>query len=153
MKPAYFILFLLVFIGQLKAQDTLRLTLDEAVALARRQSPQAVAARHQYRASYWNWRSFKADYLPSLTFSSNSRLNRSISPVTMPDGSDSFVQRNQLLNDGVLTVNQNIAPLGGSIYVQTGLQRLDIFSDNQNFLSIHSRGGGVRAESFRVQLP
>ncbi len=131
MKPAYFILFLLVFIGQLKAQDTLRLTLDEAVALARRQSPQAVAARHQYRASYWNWRSFKADYLPSLTFSSNSRLNRSISPVTMPDGSDSFVQRNQLLNDGVLTVNQNIAPLGGSIYVQTGLQRLDIFSDNQ----------------------
>ena len=131
MKPAYFLFFFSVFIGQLKAQDTLRLTLDEAVALARQQSPQAVAARHQYRASYWNWRSFKADYLPSLTFSSNSRLNRSISPVTMPDGSDSFVQRNQLLNDGVLTVNQNIAPLGGSIYVQTGLQRLDIFSDNQ----------------------
>ncbi len=131
MKSAYFILFLSVFIGQLKAQNTLRLTLDEAVALARRQSPQAVAARHQYRAAYWNWRSFKADYLPSLTFSSNSQLNRSISAVTMPDGSDSFVQRNQLLNDGVLTVNQNIAPLGGSIYMQTGLQRLDVFSDNQ----------------------
>ena len=131
MKPAYFILFLSVFIGQLHAQDTLRLTLDEAVALARGQSPQAVAARHQYRASYWNWRLFKADYLPSLTFSSNSQLNRSISSVTLPDGSDSFVQRNQLFNNGVLTVNQNIAPLGGSIYMQTGLQRLDIFSDNQ----------------------
>lgn len=127
---AYFSFFFLM-IGQLKAQDTLRLTLDEAVALARQQSPQAVAARHQFRASYWNWRSFKADYLPSLTFTSNSQLNRSISPVTMPDGSDNFVQRNQLLNDGRLTVNQNIAPLGGSLYVQTGLQRLDIFSDNQ----------------------
>ena len=115
----------------LNAQDTLRLTLDEAVALAHRQSPQAVAARHQYRASYWNWRSFKADYLPSLTFTSNSSLNRSISPVTMPDGSDSFVQRNQLLNDGMLTVNQNISLLGGSVYMQTGLQRLDIFSDNK----------------------
>lgn len=113
------------------AQDTLRLTLDEAVALARRQSPQAVAARHQYRASYWNWRSFKADYLPSLSFTSYSSLNRSISPVTMPDGSDSFVQRNQLSNDGMLTVNQNIALLGGSVYMQTGLQRLDVFSDNQ----------------------
>lgn len=115
----------------LNAQDTLRLTLDEAIELARRQSPQAVAARHQYRASYWNWRSFKADYLPSLTYSSNTSLNRSISPVTLPDGSDIFVQRNQLLNNGVITLNQNIAPLGGSVYVQTGLQRLDIFSDKQ----------------------
>ena len=131
MRSICIVIFLSFFIGQLKAQDTLRLTLDEAVALARQQSPQAVAARHQYRASYWSWRSFKADYLPSLTFSSDSRLNRSISPVTMPDGSDNFVQRNQWLNNGMLTVNQNIAPLGGSLYVQSGLQRLDIFSDNQ----------------------
>lgn len=131
MKSIYFIILLFFFLGQLNAQDTLRLTLDEAVALARKQSPQAVAARHQMRASYWNWRSFKADYLPSLTFTSNSQLNRSIGPVTMPDGSDSFVKRNQLLNEGMLTVNQNIAPLGGSVYMQTGLQRLDIFSDNQ----------------------
>lgn len=127
----FFIFLFWIPIGMLNAQDTLRLTLDEAVALARRQSPQAVAARHQYRASYWNWRSFKADYLPSLTFTSNSSLNRSISPVTMPDGSDSFVQRNQLLNDGMFTVNQNISLLGGSVYMQTGLQRLDIFSDNK----------------------
>ncbi len=112
-------------------QDTLRLTLDEAVALARRQSPQSVAARHQYRASYWNWRSFKADYLPSLSFTSYSELNRSIRTVTRPDGSDSFVPRDQLSNDGMLTVNQNIALLGGSVYMQTGLQRLDVFSDNQ----------------------
>ncbi|MDD5345938.1 MAG: TolC family protein, partial [Proteiniphilum sp.] len=62
----YILLFILYSIctGQLIAQDSLRLTLDEAVALARAQSPQAVAARHQYRAAYWNWRTFKADYLP-----------------------------------------------------------------------------------------
>ena len=131
MKQAYFIILILFTLGQLKAQDTLHLTLDEAVALAREQSPQAVAARHQYRAAHWNWRSFKADYLPSLTFSSNSQLNRSISPITLPDGTDSFVQRNQLLNDGAMTINQNISLLGGSVFVQSGLQRLDIFSDNQ----------------------
>lgn len=113
------------------AQDTLRLTLDEVVLLAREQSPQSIAARHQHRAAYWNWRSFKSDYLPSLTFSSNSQLNRSISPVTRPDGTDSFVQRNQLLNDGALTIHQNIALLGGSLFLQSGLQRLDVFSDNQ----------------------
>ncbi len=131
MKQIIVILSLFAFGHLAAAQDTLRLTLDEAVALARKQSPQAVAARHQYRAAYWNWRSFKADYLPSLTFSSNSQLNRSISPVTLPDGTDSFVHRNQLLNDGSMTINQNIALLGGSVFVQSGLQRLDIFSENQ----------------------
>ena len=132
MKHTCLLFFTLISLGQLNAQDTLRLTLNEAVALARAQSPQAVAAHHQYRAAYWNWRAFRADYLPSLIFSSNSQLNRSISSVTLPDGSDSFVQRNQLLNDGVLTINQNIAPLGGSLFVQSGLQRLDIFSEKQH---------------------
>ena len=45
MRSICIVIFLSFFIGQLKAQDTLRLTLDEAVALARQQSPQAVAAR------------------------------------------------------------------------------------------------------------
>jgi hypothetical protein len=123
--------FFFLLIGQSIAQDTLRLTLDEAVTLAREQSPQVVAARHQYRASYWNWRSHKANYLPSLTFNTYSSLNRSISSVTMPDGSDNFVHRNQLLNDGAITINQNIPLLGGSIYMRAGLQRLDLFSDNK----------------------
>ncbi len=131
MKQQLIFVLLLFAAGQLKAQDTLRLTLDEAIVLARDQSPQAVAARHQYRASYWNWRSHKADYLPSLSLNTYSSLNRSISPVTMPDGSDSFVHRNQLLNDGNLTINQNVSLLGGSVFVQTGLQRLDIFTDNK----------------------
>ncbi|HBG56557.1 MULTISPECIES: TolC family protein [unclassified Proteiniphilum] len=130
MKHTIVLFFISFFVGQSIAQDTLRLSLDEAVALAREQSPQAVAARHQYRASYWNWRSHKANYLPSLTFNSYSTLNRSISSVTLPDGSDSFVHRNQLLNDGALTINQNIPLLGGSIYMKTGLQRLNIFTDN-----------------------
>lgn len=126
----FFILFSL-FTGQLTAQDSLRLTLDEAVTLAREQSPQAVAARHQYRAAYWNWRTFKADYLPSLSFNSYSSLNRSISPVTLPDGTDSFLHRNQLLNEGSLTINQNIALLGGSLFLETGVQRLDLFTDKR----------------------
>lgn len=136
MKVIIFLFLLTMSQQLLLAQDTLRFTLIEVIDLARKQSPQAVAARHQYRASYWNWRSFKADYFPSLSFTSNSSLNRTISPVTMPDGSDSFVHRNQLLNDGLLLVNQNIALLGGSVYIQTGLQRLDVFSDNQvSFMS------------------
>jgi len=131
MRYILFIILFSLFTGQLTAQDSLRLTLDEAVTLAREQSPQAVAARHQYRAAYWNWRTFKADYLPSLSFNSYSSLNRSISPVTLPDGSDSFLHRNQLLNEGSLTINQNIALLGGSLFLETGVQRLDLFTDKR----------------------
>ena len=61
------------------SQDTLRLTLSETVRMAQEQSPQAIAARHSFRAAYWNWRSYRANMLPSLTFTSSPSLNRSIS--------------------------------------------------------------------------
>ncbi|MDH6303500.1 outer membrane protein TolC [Parabacteroides sp. PF5-5] len=115
---------------QLQAQDTLRLTLREAIGMAQEHSPEAIASRHSFRASYWNWRSFKANLLPSLTFTSNPYLNRSISTVTNPDGTDNFVHRNQLSVDGGLTINQNIPFTGGSLYVNTALQRLDMFEND-----------------------
>ena len=130
MKRLYLLFFIASCCFAMHAQDTIRITLDEAIALACKQSPQAVAANHQYNASYWNWRSFKANYLPNLSFTGNGTLNRTISSVTLPDGSDSFVHRNQLLSDGNLLVTQNVALTGGSFFVRSGLQRLDLFSEN-----------------------
>lgn len=121
------------FIQPVKAQDTLRLSLPDAVRLARDHSPEAIAARHSFRASYWNWRSFRANLLPSLSFYSDPVLNRSISSVTLPDGSDSYVHRNQLSVNAGLTINQNIPLTGGSLFVYTELERLDLFSDDMSF--------------------
>lgn len=111
------------------AQDTLRLTLPETIRMAQDQSPQAVAARHSFRAAYWNWRTFRAQQLPSLTFTSTPSLNRSISSVTLPDGGESFVHRNQLMVDAGFTIDQNVSLTGGSLFVRTALQRLDLFSE------------------------
>ncbi|MDR1879847.1 MAG: TolC family protein, partial [Tannerellaceae bacterium] len=105
----------MVVAGAVGAQDTLRLTLGETVRMAQQHSPEATAARHSFRAAYWNWRSFKANLLPALAFVSNPALNRSISSVTSPDGTERFVHRNQLSVDGGLTVNQNIPFTGGSL--------------------------------------
>lgn len=132
MKRILLYFLFLVLCVRLQAQEKLPLSLDDAIALAHKQSPQAVAARHSYRAAYWNWRTFKANYLPSLTFSSYSSLNRSINSVTLPDGSDSFLHRNQLLNNGSLTINQNISFLGGNLFLETGVERLDLFSDKRH---------------------
>ena len=98
--------------------------------MARQHSPEAIAARHAFRASYWNWRSFRAKQLPSLTLTSDPSLNRSIQSVTLEDGSDKFVHRNQLSVDAGLEIQQNIALTGGTVLLKTGLQRLDMFTDN-----------------------
>ena len=130
MKQIIYIAILFLLPLQLQAQKTLTLTLSEAIEMARRNSPEAIAARHAFRASYWNWRSFRAKQLPSLTLTSDPSLNRSIQSVTLEDGSDKFVHRNQLSVDANLEIQQNIALTGGKVLLKTGLERLDMFTDN-----------------------
>ena len=43
--------------------DTLRLTLDDCIAMARRQSIDAAVALGELRSAYWQWRSYRADQL------------------------------------------------------------------------------------------
>ena len=130
MKHKLYILILLLLPLPVWGQKQISLTLTEAIGMARQQSPEAIAARHAFRASYWNWRSFRADQLPSLTLTSSPMLNRSIQSVTLGDGSDKFVHRNQLSVDAGLEVKQNVALTGGQLTLTTGLQRLDMFTDN-----------------------
>jgi outer membrane protein TolC len=101
--------------------------MEEAIDLARKQAPSVISARHSFHVAYWNYRYFKANYLPSVSFSSTPNFNHQINPITMPDGTSQFVQQNQLIVDGTLSVNQNIALTGGSISLNTGLNRLDLF--------------------------
>ena len=65
----FFLAGLLVFVPESSFADVRRkLTLEEVVAIARQQSPDAFAARHRYRGSYWHYRSHQAGYLPHLRF-------------------------------------------------------------------------------------
>ena len=49
--------------------DTLHLTLDECITMARRQSVDAAVALGELRSAYWQWRSYKADLLPEVSLS------------------------------------------------------------------------------------
>lgn len=111
-------------------EKQMMLTLQQTVEMARSNSPSAVAARHTFRSAYWNYRSFKANYLPSLSISSNPELTRSISKITLSDGSDKYVRQNMLTVDGSLTLNQNIALTGGSLYLQSSVQRMKLYDAN-----------------------
>ena len=111
-------------------EETISLTLSQAIEIAQQHSPEAQVARHTYRASYWNYRFYKANYLPSLTLTSSPYFNKQISKITQPDGTNLFAKQNQLGVDMNLKVNQNIWFTGGSLFIKSNAQRMDELENN-----------------------
>ena len=117
----------------LKAQTSSeQLDLNEVVELAREQSLDAMVAKHQFLADYWEYRSYKAKYLPDVTLRSEfPNFNRSIKKYQNPDGSYSYVEDNINTSSLNLDLYQNIGLTGGQLFVNTDLQRIDQFGDNE----------------------
>ena len=148
------------------AQDSLSLTLSEAIALAQQQSADALAAKHQLEAAEWNYRYYQANYLPSVSLSSSPSLNRQVSSITQPDGTNVFVRQNQLSTDLSLSIKQNIALTGGTLFVSSSLYRQDEFEQHthgystvpfsigyqQSLLGHNSLKWAKRTEPLRVRM-
>ncbi len=108
----------------------LKLTLDDVVELAREQSPMATMARHQFRRSYWEYRSYKASFLPSLTLNAEiPDLNRTIESVIQNDGSELFVDRAVMNSSLDARLSQNVSFTGGNIFMTSSLARIDNLGD------------------------
>lgn len=123
----------LLLVVPAKAQQetlTLDLTLQNAVALARSKSILAQSAKNRFNTSYWQYRLFKANYRPILNLDATiPDLNRSIQPITLPDGSDAFVERS-LANSSVgLTMSQRLRWTGGQVFVRSDLERIDLLNN------------------------
>ena len=57
----------------------LSLTLDDVIELAREQSQAALVAKHTFTVKYWQYRTYKAQFLPSLNLSAQlGQFNRSL---------------------------------------------------------------------------
>ena len=112
----------------LTAQDqTTELSLKQVIEIARMESPDAQTARHSFRSAYWNYKYYRANYLPSLSLTSDPNLNRAINKITMGDGSVKFVEQNLLNTDLTLNLSQNLSWTGGSFFLETSAQRMDLF--------------------------
>ncbi|MDT8393307.1 MAG: TolC family protein [Bacteroidales bacterium] len=105
------------------------LSLDDVIYIAHQQSPDALIAKHRFRASYWEFRSFKADYLPGLTLDGTAPVyDRSISPVQQPDGSVEFRPLDQGGANARLSIGQRIGLTGGTISLNSRLNYYDNFT-------------------------
>ena len=80
MKKLIFLLMIVAAGSKLTLEaapaDTLVLNLSDAIRLAQQQSPSAQQARNAFLAAYWNYRSFRANYLPSVMLSSSPYINK-----------------------------------------------------------------------------
>ena len=118
--------------SQQRQDSMLVITLEKAVVIAREQSPDILATRHNFRSQYWNYCYYKANYLPSLTFTSAPNFNHSINAITLPDGTPRYLQQNQTMVDATLSLTQNIPFTGGSLSLQTAIQRMDVLHNNSH---------------------
>ena len=116
---------------KINAQEVKKLTFEEVIKLSEEQSPNALIAKHRFRASYWQYRTFVAQYRPSLTLTG-----------TTPDYSNSYDKvwnsntnsydyyaTNTLSNLGSLSLAQNIGLTGGTISLNSDLT---LFNDFEN---------------------
>lgn len=131
MKLKFLPLFCILFFSiKISAQsDTLAVSLEEIVTLAQSDAPQALVAEMQMKNRYWAFQSVLANYKPGLLFRGQlPTLERRFSVITAPDGTTSFVKVSNLQNSANLTLNQNIAATGASVYAGTGLSRIDLLN-------------------------
>ena len=125
-----FILFAFVLICglNLHAQAVQRkLTLEDAIEMAKQQSPDALIAKQRFRSSYWQFKNFKGAYLPNVGLSATvPNIYRSISKATNTETQqETFVPQQYSNYIGNLSISQKIGFSGGTIALNTGIQRID----------------------------
>lgn len=116
-----------------------RLTYPEVLQLAKDQSPQAILAKHRFRAAYWEYRTFVAEYRPTLSMNGTiPEFSRSLIRYQNPDGSFSYIEENANTTSLGLSLSQNIGLTGGQIFVKSNLERTDLLGDNSStsYLSV-----------------
>ncbi|MDL2240467.1 TolC family protein [Bacteroidales bacterium OttesenSCG-928-K22] len=142
MKKIPKILLLLIFhspFSTLHSQDTLRISLDDAISRSVTNSVDAVVARNEYKSSYWEYRTFKAQMLPEISVDATlPYYSKSYNSYQREDGSYAFVKNDYSILDVGLSVSQNIPFTGGVISVESSFERLQQYGEqgSKNFMAV-----------------
>ena len=135
MKRFFLYSILVIFIASIEnieGQEVKSLTFDEVIKLSEEQSPNALMAKHRFRASYWQYRTFVAQYRPSLTLTGTTpEYSNSYDKVwnSSTNGYD-YQATNTLSNLGSLALSQNIGFTGGTIFMNSDFTMFNDFENN-----------------------
>lgn len=126
------VLFLLALCGvgaSLMGQRVL--TLEQTISLASDSALEAFKNKNLYLSGYWEYRSFKANRLPSvsLDFTPANYTRSIVSRYNSEEDVDFYGFQRSYSASGRLLVEQNLDVLGGTFYIESGLQYLRYLGD------------------------
>lgn len=118
---------IIMFLSGLKAQHASQLSLTNVIEIASQKSLDAFRNRNMYLASYWQYRYFKADRLPSLSFEATPfDYNRSMQKVYNYDlNRDEYKSREDLSSELGALLNQNVGLTGGRFFARSELNLVE----------------------------
>jgi len=103
------------------AQEVKKLTFDEVIRLSEEQSPNALMAKHRFRSSYWQYRSYKAQFLPTLSMSGTAPryskgFDRNYNSMT-----DEYIYtpKNTINSSSILSLSQAVGLTGTTISLRS----------------------------------
>lgn len=148
LRRIYMGIALLAFIMQgwkSEAQNVVRLDLKRTIEMANDSSLSAFRYQNMFLADYWEFRTYKANRLPSLTLNlTPARYYRYITQRYDSQADMDVYREQQMFSaSGGLSLAQNFDLLGGTFYVDTQLDYMRNFGDNKStqFSSVPVRIG------------
>lgn len=113
-----------------RAQMTL--TLDKTITLAADSSLEAFRSKNMYMAGYWEFRTYKAGRLPSVTLNiTPAQYYRDITRrYDSEHDIDVYRKQQSFYAGGDITIKQNFDLLGGSFFIDSDLGYMRNFGDN-----------------------
>lgn len=132
MRRLYYVLLIVIVTTPLAWSQTdpelYKLTMEDVVRISQSDAPDIQLAKTRLSNRFWSYQSFLADYKPRIGLNATlPNLNRSIDAITLPDGTEAFVQRAFMNSNIGVSLQQDIALTGGSVFLNSGLRRIDIF--------------------------
>lgn len=125
--------------GLVSAQVSL--TLQQMIEIAADSSLEAFKSKHTYLTSYWQYRTYKAGRLPSLTLNlTPAQYYRDITKrYNITDDIDEYRRQQYYYAYGGLALEQNFDLLGGKFFVDTDIGYMRNFGMQNSDLQTHSQ--------------
>lgn len=121
MKNFFVLSFIFNLIPFTISSQILELDLNQSIEIAADSSLQAFRAKNLYMSSYWEYRSFKAGRLPSLTFKSTPiQYSRDFTRrYDSENNIDVYRRQQSLYTSGNLSISQNFDLTGGTFFIDS----------------------------------
>lgn len=125
-------LVLLLALG-MQAQKTVKLNLNRTIELANDSSLSAFKYQHIYLSGYWEYRTFKANRLPSMTLNlTPAQYYRNITQrYDSEQNLDVYREQQMFTASGGLSITQNLDWTGGTFYINSDLDYMRNFGDTK----------------------